>query len=414
MKKRRPGLRANLKQFTLLVVINAFVGGMLGMERSILSPLAESVFGISSQAAALSFIVAFGITKAIANLFTGLLMQRFGRKNMLLAGWVLALPIPFLLMYAPAWHWIIATNILLGAHQGIAWSAAVTMKMDIAGERDRGLAMGLNEFAGYFAIALTAFLTGWIADQYGLRPYPFYLGIFLSIGGLMGTWWWVQDTRDLVHDAAEQSRQTRLQHVFQDTTWRHRVLGATTLSGFVNNLNDGMIWGVLPVLLLGKGFGLSEMAFLAAIYPGVWGIGQLFTGRLADLVCKKRLIFWGMSLQGAALSGLAFSNSLLPIGLFLAVLGLGTALVYPTFLASVAAHTHPYDRAKSLGVFRFWRDLGYAAGALATGFLADRMGIPATFITVGVLTAATGVWAEARMYCEEKLPSEAAQAGNVV
>jgi len=405
MKEIKLGLRANLPQFVLLVIINGFVGGMIGMERSILPQLAEVEFGIAAKSAILSFIVAFGITKAFANLFTGTLANRLGRKRLLLLGWALGLPVPFLLMFAPTWGWVIGANILLGAHQGFAWSATVVMKIDLAGERDRGLAMGLNEFAGYLAVALAAFATGWIAGEYGLRPYPFYLGVGLSILGFLATLLLVRDTHAHVAAEAVTSRVPRLEQIFQDTSWRHRNLGSVTVTGLVNNLNDGMVWGLLPIFLLQKGFSLHEIGILAAVYPAVWGIGQLFSGRLSDWVCKKDLLLWGMILQGLALLGLAMAGSFVSFALLLALLGWGTAMVYPTFLASIAENTHPFDRAKSLGVFRFWRDMGYAIGALLTGILADAFGIPASIVAIGVLTVAIGFWADYRMRCSTSSPT---------
>ncbi len=399
------GLRENWQQFSLLVLVNAFVGGMVGMERSILPQLAEVEFGVAAKTAVLSFIVAFGITKALANLFTGTLASRLGRKRLLLLGWALGLPVPFLLIYAPTWGWVIGANVLLGAHQGLAWSATVVMKIDLAGERDRGLAMGLNEFAGYLAVALSAFATGWMASEYGLRPYPFYLGIGLSVTGFLTSWWLVRDTHAHLAAAAATSSIPRLSHVFYDTSWRHRNLGSVTVAGLINNLNDGMIWGLLPVLLAQKGFSLREIGGLAAVYPAVWGIGQLFSGRLSDLVCKKDLVLWGMVVQGVALVGLALAGSFTAFAALLVMLGWGTAMVYPTFLAAIAENTHPLDRAKSLGVFRFWRDMGYAIGALLTGALADAFGIPISIVTVGILTIMTGVFADFRMRCATAQPT---------
>ena len=405
MKQIQLGLRANLSQFVLLVIINGFVGGMIGMERSILPQLAEVEFGIAAKTAVLSFIVAFGITKAFANLFTGTLASRLGRKRLLLLGWALGLPVPFLLMFAPTWGWVIGANILLGAHQGFAWSATVVMKIDLAGERDRGLAMGLNEFAGYLAVALAAFATGWIAGEYGLRPYPFYLGVGLSVVGFLATLLLVRDTHAHMATEAVTSQVPRLEQIFRDTSWRHRNLGSVTVTGLVNTLNDGMVWGLLPILLVQKGFSLHEIGSLAAVYPAVWGIGQLFSGRLSDWVCKKDLMLWGMILQGLALLGLAMAGSFVSFALLLALLGWGTAMVYPTFLASIAENTHPFDRAKSLGVFRFWRDMGYAIGALLTGILADAFGIPASIVAIGVLTVAIGIWADYRMRCGTSSPT---------
>ena len=398
------GLKANLHQFILLVIVNAFVGGMVGMERSVLPQIAEVEFGLAAKTAALSFIVAFGITKAFANLFTGTLVSRLGRKKMLLLGWTLGLPVPFMLMYAPSWNWIIAANVLLGAHQGFAWSATVVMKIDLAGERNRGLAMGLNEFAGYLAVAMAALASGWIAGRYGLRPYPFYLGVGLSIIGILATLVFVKDTHGHVATEAAISKIKRLDHVFLDTSWRHKNLGSVTFAGLVNNLNDGMVWGLLPLMLSQESFSLSDTGALAAIYPAVWGISQIFTGRLSDYVCKKDLLMWGMVLQGIALFGLAFSYQFLFFALWLSLLGFGTALVYPTFLASIADNTHPFDRAHSLGIFRFWRDLGYAVGALLCGLLADWAGISFSIASVAVLTVLTGLGANYRMRCRTDHP----------
>lgn len=378
---------------------------MVGIERSILPPLAESGFGIAAHTAALSFIVAFGITKAVANLFTGPLAGRLGRKRLLLLGWALGLPVPFLLMYAPSWSWVVAANLLLGAHQGFAWSATVVMKIDLAGERERGLAMGLNEFAGYLAVGIAAWVSGWLAGRYGLRPYPFYLGIGLSVLGLSASWIGVRDTHGHVLKEAAESRIRRLKNIFLDTSWRHRNLGSVTLTGLVNNLNDGMVWGLLPLLLIQKGFTFAETGAVAAVYPAVWGIGQLFTGRLSDYVCKKDLLLWGMVLQGIALFGLARAEQMTGFIAWLSLLGVGTALVYPTFLASIADNTHPLDRAHSLGVFRFWRDLGYAVGALLCGLLADAFSIPVSIAVVAALTIATGFGANWRMRCRTDHPA---------
>lgn len=407
MDRKKPdlGLKQNWRQFSLLVVINAFVGGMIGMERSILPQLAEVEFGIAAKTAVLSFIVAFGITKAFANLLTGPLALRLGRKRLLLLGWVLGLPVPFVLMFAPTWGWVIAANVLLGAHQGFAWSATVVMKIDLTGDRGRGLAMGLNEFAGYVAVAAAAFATGWLAGNYGLRPYPFYLGVGLSVAGFLSTWLLVRDTRAHVATEAAGSRAPRLENIFSDTSWRHRNLGSVTVTGLVNNLNDGMVWGLLPIFLLQKNFTLGETGTLAAVYPAVWGIGQLFSGRLSDFICKKDILLWGMILQGVALMGLAVAGNFGALTGFLALLGWGTAMVYPTLLASIADNTHPLDRAESLGVFRFWRDMGYAAGALLTGITADTVGIPASIVAVGLLTAASGIWADYRMRCRTHHPT---------
>lgn len=395
------GLRENLPQFILLVIVNAFVGGMIGLERTILPKIAEQEFSMAAGSAVLSFIVVFGIVKAITNYFTGTLANKAGKKNLLIIGWILALPVPLMLMYAPSWNWIVAANVLLGIHQGLSWSTTVMMKIDLVGEKQRGFAMGLNEFAGYLAVAIVAFLTGWVAGEYGVRPYPFYIGIAIAVAGLITTIALVKDTRH--HVEAEKSFSTvpRLKHVFSDTTFRHRNLSSVTQAGLINNLNDGMVWGLLPVMLAAKGFALQDIGVIAAIYPGVWGISQLFTGKLADIFCKKKLLFYGMALQAVALFAMAFAETFFMFVFIAAVLGFGTAMVYPTFLASVSENTHPTDRPGSLGVFRFWRDLGYAIGALLTGFITDWLGMQEAVIFIAVLTLFSAITIHLRMHCAE-------------
>jgi MFS family permease len=396
------GLRANWRQFALLVIVNAFVGGMVGIERTVLPMLAEQEFGIASRTAALSFIIAFGISKALANYFTGRLAGRYGRKALLVTGWLLALPVPFMLIYANAWSWIVAANILLGIHQGFAWSSTVVMKMDLVGEEDRGLAMGLNEFAGYLAVAVMAFVTGLLAAEFGPRPVPFEVGIGIALIGLVLSYFWVKDTGRHVEVASSTSVVPRLQQPFLDTSLRHRVLGSVTQAGLVNNLNDGMLWGLLPVLLAGQGFTTGSIGAIAAVYPAVWGIGQLATGKLADLVDRKLLLVLGMVLQGMAILFLPYVVSQGAYVALSATLGLGTALVYPTFLATIAAHTHPQQRAESLGIFRLWRDLGYAIGALLTGLIADRFGLTASILAIGGITVASGLIVWIRMPAERR------------
>jgi MFS family permease len=399
MKELALGLRENWKQFTWLVIINGFVGGMVGMERSILPRLAEEAFGMAVKTAILSFIIVFGITKALTNYYTGALANRFGRKNLLVAGWIIGIPIPFLLMYAPSWNWVIAANILLGINQGLTWSSTVVMKIDLVGERQRGFAMGLNEFAGYIAVALTALLTGWIAGEYGIRPYPFYTGLVLVVLGLFGSIFMVRDTRHHVAMETQQSAVPRLRRVFWETTWKNPNLGSVTQAGLVNNLNDGMAWGIFPILLATRGFTLVEIGMVAAVYPAVWGIGQLFTGGMADKLCKKNLLFTGMLLQALALFGLLWAVSMTHFVLLSVLLGWGTAMVYPTFLATVAEHTHPLDRAKSIGIFRLWRDLGYAIGALLTGIIADLFSMEAAIGFIGLLTLLSALVIAYRMHC---------------
>jgi MFS family permease len=393
------GLKENWKQFTLLVVINAFVGGMIGMERSILPQIAETEFHMAAKTAILSFIIVFGIVKAVTNYFTGSLANRFGRKNLLVAGWGISIPVPFILMLAPDWNWIVAANILLGVHQGLAWSSTVMMKIDLVGEKQRGLAMGLNEFAGYIAVSVVAFFTGWVAGTYGLRPYPFYIGVVISFIGLLCSWLLVKDTKKHVEQEAFSSTTAHLKKIFWETTWKNKNLSSITQAGLVNNLNDGMVWGIFPILLATKGFTIKEIGMITAIYPAVWGLGQVLTGKMADRICKKDMLVWGMALQGIALLALVFAVNFLQFNLLSILLGWGTAMVYPTFLAAIAENTHPQDRAKSLGVFRFWRDLGYAIGAITTGLIADLFGINSSIIFVGILTLLSGLSIYYRMKC---------------
>lgn len=397
MHEVKLGLRENWKQFVLLVIVNAFVGGMVGMERNILPQLAESEFHIAATTAILSFIVVFGISKAITNYYTGALANRVGRKNLLIVGWIVALPIPFLLIHAQSWNWIILANLLLGISQGMTWSSTVVMKIDLVGEKQRGLAMGLNEFAGYLSVAVTAFLTGWIASNFGVTPYPFYTGIVLSISGLIVSAIWVKDTKH--HVAKESTGETTisLRNIFWDTTWRDKTLGSVTQAGLVNNLNDGMTWGLLPLILLQQNFSLTEIGTITAVYPAVWGIGQLFTGKMSDHFSKKKMLFWGMFIQGIALLSMIIASQFLHYILIAVSLGWGTAMVYPTFLATIAANTNTIDRPKSLGIFRFWRDMGYAIGALITGILADVYGVVVAIIFIGAATVFSSLIIQVRM-----------------
>lgn len=391
------GLKENWKQFTLLVIINAFVGGMIGMERAILPRIAEGEFHIAAKTAILSFIVVFGIVKALTNYFTGALANKVGRKNLLTIGWLIGIPVPFILMYANSWNWIIAANVLLGLNQGLTWSSTVVMKIDLVGEKQRGFAMGLNEFAGYLSVAIVAFLTGWIAGNYGLRPYPFYIGIVLSISGFLSSWILVKDTKHHIAKESNTSTIPRLQNIFLDTTWRDKNLGSVTQAGLINNLNDGMVWGIFPVLLTQKEFSIQEIGVISAIYPAVWGLGQLITGKMADVYSKKNILFIGMFIQGLALLIMNWAETGIHFTLLSVVLGWGTAMVYPTFLASVAENTNPLDRAKSLGTFRFWRDLGYAIGAILTGVIADILNIETSIAVIAVLTIASSLVIKFRM-----------------
>jgi MFS family permease len=400
LKQVQLGLRQNWKQFTLLVIVNGFVGGMVGLERSILPQIAEAEFHIAARTAILSFIIVFGIVKAITNYFTGELADRVGRKTLLTIGWICAIPIPFILMYAGSWNWIVGANILLGINQGLAWSSTVMMKIDLVGEKQRGFAMGLNEFAGYVAVAAVALATAWIASEYGLRPYPFYIGIALIVLGLLFSLLFIKDTGQHIAHETVTSETPRLKHVFFETSWVNKDLGSVTQAGLVNNLNDALTWGLLPILLVSKGFSIRDVGIVTAIYPAVWGVGQLFTGRMADNFCKKDLLFWGMFLQGIALVALLFASAMLHFIVLSVVLGWGTAMVYPTFLATVAENTHPADRAKSIGVFRFWRDMGYALGAIFTGIIADMLSINAAIFVVGALTVVSSGIIFYRMKCK--------------
>lgn len=380
------GLRKNWKQFLLLVIINGFVGGMVGLERSVLPVIAEDEFGMDAKTAILSFIVVFGITKAITNYYTGYFANKIGRKNLLVIGWLFGLPIPFLLIYATSWNWIVLANIFLGVNQGLTWSSTVVMKIDLVGEKNRGLAMGINESIGYLSVGIVAFLTGWIAAEYGPRPYPFYLGFIFVLLGLTLSWLFVKDTIHHVKIESTSSAVRKLKNIFIETSWKDRNLGSITQAGMINNLNDGMVWGILPLLLSDRGFGIEDIGIIVAIYPSVWGIGQLFTGKLADIWVKKWMLFGGMLSQGVALVLLYDAHSYFAFTTLCIILGLGTALVYPTFLAGIADYTHPEQRAESIGVFRLWRDLGYAIGAVLTGLLADYFGMKFAILFVGGLT----------------------------
>lgn len=391
------GLKNNWKQFTILLIVNAFVGGMIGMERTIFPQFAELEFGVASKTAILSFITAFGITKAVANYYTGKLANRYGRKNLLLLGWLLAIPIPFMLIYAPSWSWVIGANILLGASQGLTWSSTVVMKIDLVGEKDRGLAMGLNEFSGYFAVGIIAFLSGYVASEYGITPYPFYIGIVISIAGFLLSLIWVKDTRVFVKKESQTDQSQALKNIFWDTSIRHKTLSSVTQAGLVNNLNDGMIWGLLPILLFSLHYDTENIGIISAIYPTVWGISQLFTGKMSDVYSKKRMLFWGMLMQGLAILTLPFTESFIALSLLAATLGFGTALVYPTFLSTIAQATNPNQRAESIGTFRLWRDLGYAFGAIISGITADLFGVNNAIFLIGILTILSAMVIQVRM-----------------
>ncbi|MCU0327699.1 MAG: MFS transporter [Chitinophagales bacterium] len=396
-EKIKLGLKENWKQFTILVFVNALVGGMIGMERTIFPQFAEQKFGIASNTAILTFIVAFGITKAIANYFTGNLANKFGRRNLLLFGWLIAIPIPLVLIYASNWNWVIFANILLGISQGFTWSSTVVMKIDLVGEKDRGLAMGLNEFAGYFAVGLVAFLTGYIANTYGVTPYPFYIGVLISILGFVLTFLGVKDTSEFVKTENINDKSILLENVFLETTFKNKTLSSVTQAGLINNLNDGMIWGLFPIILSLMLFDNQNIGIITAIYPTVWGIGQLFTGKMSDHFSKKNMLFWGMLLQGFSILLIPCSKDFYLLSLISGVLGFGTALVYPTFLSTIAQATSPKQRAESIGTFRLWRDLGYAFGAIISGITADVFGIEYAIFLIGGLTILSSILIKLRM-----------------
>jgi MFS family permease len=393
----KQGLRENWGQFLLLVIINGFVGGMVGLERTILPEIAEADFGLAARTAILSFIVVFGIAKAFSNYYAGALANKTGRKKLLIIGWIVGLPVPLILMYAPDWNWIIFANILLGVNQGLAWSSTVVMKIDLVGEKNRGLAMGLNESAGYLAVGGAAFFTGYIASNFGLRPYPFYLGVGFAITGLLLSVFLLKDTHHHVKKESVNSVIPILKNVFKDTTWRNPNLSSVSQAGLINNLNDAMVWGLFPILLASKDFNLTEISKIVAVYPMVWGISQLLTGKLADHLNKKSLLTGGMIVQGIAILLFTQANTFWSFVLLSIFLGIGTALVYPTFLASISENSHPNQRAESIGVFRLWRDLGYAAGAILVGFLADFYSIKAAILVIGLLTMLSGLVIAIRM-----------------
>lgn len=395
------GLRENWAQFWLLVLINAFVGGMVGLERSILPAIAQQDFGMVVHAAILSFIVAFGLAKATANYLAGRLADEFGRKHVLIAGWLIAIPVPFLLMYAPTWNWIIAANVLLGVSQGLTWSLTVIMKIDLVGPKQRGLAMGLNEFAGYLAVAVSAFATAWIAESYGLRPEPFYLGIAFVLLGLVLSIFAVHDTRHHVtHESTLFDRPALAlsqRQVFWRTSLGDRNLSSVSQAGLINNLNDGVAWGLFPLWFATFRMSIEQVGVLAAIYPAMWGIMQLATGALSDRIGRKWLIASGMWVQAAGIAAILMSSEFTHAVLGAVLLGIGTAMVYPTLLAAIGDVAHPTWRASAVGVYRLWRDFGYAFGALLSGVVADAFGLPAAIGAVGVLTFASGVIVAVRM-----------------
>lgn len=390
----RLGLRENLGQFALLVLVNAFVGGMVGLERTVVPLVGSEEFGLALRTAIFSFIVTFGLVKALSNLFAGGLADRFGRKKVLVAGWLVGVPVPFMIMLAPSWEWIVAANVLLGVNQGLAWSMTVIMKIDLVGPRGRGLAVGLNEFAGYLAVGLTALATGYLAAAYGLRPEPFYLGAGYAVLGLLVSAFLVRDTREHVRLEMEEHppepSPLGFREVFARTTYGDRNLFACSQAGLVNNLNDGMSWGVFPLFFANFGLGVGKIGVLKAVYPVVWGTLQVATGPLSDHWGRKGLIVAGMWTQAAGIFVTVATRGFGWWFLGSVLLGLGTAMVYPSLIAAVSDASHPSWRARSLSVYRFWRDLGYAVGALSAGIIADTLGISWAIGSVGALTFLSG------------------------
>ena len=419
------GLRQNLAQFILLVSVNALVGGMLGQERTVVPLLGERVFGLRGYTAGLTFILAFGIAKAATNYFAGTWSDRFGRKPVLVAGWLVAVPVPLLLIWAPTWTWVVVANVLLGVSQGLTWSTTVIMKIDLVGPKRRGFAMGLNEAAGYGAVAVTALATGYLADAYGLRPAPFLLGIAFAAVGLGLSTLAVRETREHArleaasHVARADGKHDHLHselsngQVFVQTSFKEPALSSASQAGLVNNLNDGLAWGLFPILFAAAGLSVARIGILAALYPAVWGFGQLFTGALSDRIGRKWLIACGMWLQALALAVIATVNAFGWWAVAAALLGAGTAMVYPTLLASIGDVAHPAWRARSVGIYRLWRDGGFAAGALLAGIVADALGVRAAVWTVAALTAASGLVVAARMYETHHRPQQLRQKGAV-
>jgi MFS family permease len=409
------GLRANWQQFWLLVLVNAFVGAMVGLERTVVPLIAKTDFNLVSNTVILSFIISFGIIKALANLFAGRFSDRLGRKPILIFGWLMGLPVPFIIIFAPSWEWIAFANVLLGINQGLCWSTTVIMKIDLVGPRQRGFAMGLNEFAGYLAVSLAAFMTGYLAANYNLRPVPFYPGFAFAGLGLLLSVFFVKETRSFARREAQMKdadvpvpedspEKMSFTQILLLTSWKNRALFSASQAGMVNNLNDGMVWGLLPIFLAQSGLPVEKIGIIAAAYPAVWGLTQLVTGALSDRWGRKWMIAAGMWIQAAGIGCFVIGNDFWVWLAGAVILGLGTALVYPTLLAAISDVAHPRWRATSVGVYRLWRDGGYAIGALASGLLADALGIPAAILAIGGLTLLSGVVVAAVMY--ETLPEK--------
>jgi MFS family permease len=398
----RLGLRANLFQFCLLVAVNALVGGMVGQEQTVLPLLAEQHFQLTGYTVLLTYVLAFGITKAAANYLAGTWSDRFGRKPVLLAGWLIAVPVPLLLIWAPSWGWVVAANVLLGLSQGLTWSTTVVMKIDLVGPRQRGLAMGLNEAAGYGALALTAVVAGYLAAHHGLRPAPFLLGLSYALIGLGITAVLVRETRDHARFEATSHHDTTAEltnrDVFVRATLTEPALASASQAGLVNNLNFGLSWGLFPLVFAGAGLSIDRIGILVAIYPAVWGVGQVATGALSDRWGRKRLIVAGMLTQAIGMAVVAGAEEFRWWVCATAVLGAGTAMVYPTLLAAIGDVAHPLWRARAVGVYRFWRDIGYAAGAIIGGIAADVWGLRAALWLAAGITVASAVVVAVRMY----------------
>ncbi|MBP6661837.1 MAG: MFS transporter [Paludibacter sp.] len=404
-EKIRLGLKENWQQFTLLVLVNMMVGGMVGLERTVVPLVGTEEFHIQSDVVVFSFIIAFGVIKAFTNLISGVLADKYTRKKVLIWGWLVGLPVPFILAFAPSWNWILFANVLLGISQGLAWSMTVNMKIDLIGKKSRGLAMGLNEAAGYGAVGLTALLTGYLASHYGLRPQPFYIGIAYTLVGLLLSIFVIQDTRKFAQLEARQvstdesAHKSNLWSVFKETSFKNKNLFSISQAGLINNLNDGMSWGVFPLLFTSMGVGLEGIGWIKAVYPVVWGVGQIVTGPLADKIGRKPLIVWGMFVQvlGHVVIGFEWFQPLTSGLIGSVLLGIGTAMVYPALLAAVSDTAHPNWRASSLGVYRFWRDMGYALGALMAGIVGSFFGLEWAVHIAGIITFISGIIVWIRM-----------------
>lgn len=408
----KQGLRQNLSQFVILIVVNAFVGAMVGLEQTVVPLIGRDIFGIQSNAIILSFIASFGLVKALLNLYAGALAERWGRKKVLIVGWLFGIPVPFILLFAPDWNWIIFANVLLGVNQALAWSMTVNMKIDLVGKEKRGLALGLNEFAGYISVAMVGFATGYVASVYGLKPFPFYFGIAFALLGTLLSWIVVRDTKQFIlletksHDDGNNPKRKKsggltesgiqgelsFKQVFTQTSWQNRTLLSVSQAGLVNNLIFGVSWGLFTLYFASFNLNVNDIGFLKALHPAIWGILQLGTGTLSDKIGRKSLIYTGMIIQSSGIWVVLLANSMLGWIIGMSLLGVGTAFVYPTLLAAISDVAHPKWRATSLGVYRFWRDLGFVFGAIGIGFLADLFGASLAINSVGWIALASGVF----------------------